>query len=51
MRRYIEFIVRYRWMVLVLVLIATVFLHFRGQALTVIIDPNNIVPQIGRAHV
>ena len=45
MRRYIEFIVRYRWMVLVLVLIATVFLHFRGQALTVIIDPNNIVPR------
>ncbi|MFM7522852.1 MAG: efflux RND transporter permease subunit, partial [Betaproteobacteria bacterium] len=45
MRGYIEFIVRYRWIVLVLVLIATVFLHFRGQTLTVIIDPNNIVPR------
>ncbi len=45
MRRYIEFIVRFRWAVLVAVLIATVFLHFRGQALTVIIDPNNIVPR------
>lgn len=45
MRRYIEFIVRHRWIVLVLVLIATVFLHFRGQSLTVIIDPNNIVPR------
>jgi predicted RND superfamily exporter protein/outer membrane lipoprotein-sorting protein len=45
MRAYIEFIVRYRWMVLVFVLIATVFLHLRGQTLTVIIDPNNIVPR------
>ena len=45
MRSYINFIVRFRWAVLALVLIATVFLHFRGQALTVIIDPNNIVPR------
>jgi len=45
MRGYIEFIVRFRWAVLAAVLIATVFLHFRGQALTVIIDPNNIVPR------
>jgi predicted RND superfamily exporter protein len=44
-RRYIEFIVRFRWAVLVLVAIATVFLHFKGQTLTVIIDPNNIVPR------
>ncbi|MEY3264225.1 MAG: hypothetical protein RL717_1702 [Pseudomonadota bacterium] len=45
MRSYIGFIVRFRWAVLALVLLATVFLHFRGQALTVIIDPNNIVPR------
>ena len=45
MRSYINFIVRFRWAVLALVLIATVFLHFRGQTLTVIIDPNNIVPR------
>ena len=45
MRSYIQFIVRFRWAVLALVLLATVFLHFRGQTLTVIIDPNNIVPR------
>ncbi len=45
MRSYINFIVRFRWAVLAIVLIATVLLHFKGQALTVIIDPNNIVPR------
>lgn len=45
MRSYIEFIVRFRWAVLLAILVSTVFLFFRGQALTVIIDPNNIVPR------
>lgn len=45
MRSYIEFIVRYRWAVLVAILVSTVFLYFKGQTLTVIIDPNNIVPR------
>lgn len=45
MRSYIEFIVRFRWAVLLAILVATVFLYFKGQALTVIIDPNNIVPR------
>ena len=45
MRSYIDFIVRFRWPVVILVAIATVFLSMKGGALTVIIDPNNIVPR------
>jgi len=45
MRSYIEFILRFRWPVVILVAIATVFLSYKGGALTVIIDPNNIVPR------
>ena len=45
MRSYIEFILRFRWPVVILVTIATVFLTLKGGALTVIIDPNNIVPR------
>ena len=45
MRSYIEFIVKFRWPVVILVAIATVFLTMQGGSLTVIIDPNNIVPR------
>jgi predicted RND superfamily exporter protein len=45
MRSYIEFILRFRWPVVILVTIATVFLTLKGGSLTVIIDPNNIVPR------
>ncbi|MEO8007696.1 MAG: MMPL family transporter, partial [Betaproteobacteria bacterium] len=45
MRGYIEFILRFRWPVVILVTIATVFLTIKGGSLTVIIDPNNIVPR------
>lgn len=45
MRSYIEFILRFRWPVVILVGIATVFLTLKGGSLTVIIDPNNIVPR------
>ncbi|MFN0038396.1 MAG: outer membrane lipoprotein-sorting protein [Burkholderiales bacterium] len=45
MRSYIEFIVRFRWVVIALVAVATMFLSMRGGNLTVIIDPNNIVPR------
>jgi predicted RND superfamily exporter protein len=45
MRSYIEFILRFRWPVVILVAIATVFLTIKGGSLTVIIDPNNIVPR------
>ena len=45
MRSYIEFILRFRWPVVILVTIATVFLSMKGGDLTVIIDPNNIVPR------
>ena len=45
MRSYVEFIVKFRWAVIALIAAATVFLHFKGSALTVIIDPNSIVPR------
>ena len=45
MRAYIEFIVKFRWVVIALVAAATVFLSMRGSSLTVIIDPNSIVPR------
>ena len=45
MRAYIEFIVKFRWIVIALVAAATVFLSMRGSSLTVIIDPNSIVPR------
>lgn len=45
MRSYIEFILRFRWPVVILVAIATAFLTYKGGSLTVIIDPNNIVPR------
>lgn len=45
MRSYIEFILRFRWPVVILVALATAFLTWKGGALTVIIDPNNIVPR------
>lgn len=44
-RRYIEFIVRFRWVVLVMIAAATVFFLAQAKSLTVIIDPNNIVPR------
>ncbi len=45
LRSYIDFIVKFRWVVIVLIAAATWFLHSKGGALTVIIDPNNIVPR------
>jgi uncharacterized protein len=45
MRAYIEFIIKFRWVVIVLIAAATVFLSMRGSSLTVIIDPNSIVPK------
>ena len=45
MRSYVEFIVKFRWVVIALIAVATVFLHFKGSTLTVIIDPNSIVPR------
>ena len=45
MRRYVEFIIRFRWPVVILVAIATAFMTYKGGSLTVIIDPNNIVPR------
>ena len=45
MRSYIEFILRFRWPVVILIALATAFLTWKGGALTVIIDPNNIVPR------
>ena len=45
MRSYIEFILRFRWPVVILVALITAFLTWKGGALTVIIDPNNIVPR------
>jgi predicted RND superfamily exporter protein len=45
LRSYIEFIVKFRWIVIAVVAAATVFLHMKGSTLTVIIDPNNIVPR------
>ncbi len=45
MRSYIEFIIKFRWIVIALVAVATVFLSMRGSSLTVIIDPNSIVPK------
>ena len=45
MRAYIEFIIKFRWIVIALVAAATIFLSMRGSSLTVIIDPNSIVPR------
>lgn len=45
MRSYVEMVLRYRWVVIALIAAATFFLYLRGQALTVIIDPNSIVPR------
>jgi uncharacterized protein len=45
MRSYIEFIIKFRWVVIALVAVATVYLSMRGSSLTVIIDPNSIVPK------
>ena len=45
MRAYIEFIIKFRWIVIALVAVATVYLSMRGSSLTVIIDPNSIVPK------
>ena len=45
LRRYIEFIVKFRWVVIAVIAAATVFLSMKGASLTLIIDPNNIVPK------
>jgi len=45
MRKYIEFIVRFRWAVVVAILGLTYFFMKTGSNLTVIIDPNTIVPK------
>ncbi len=45
LRSYVDFIVKFRWVVIVIVLALTAFLSSRGGNLTVIIDPNNIVPR------
>jgi uncharacterized protein len=45
MRRYIEFIQQYRWIVILFIALATLFFQWKGGALTVIIDPNSIVPR------
>ena len=45
MRSYVDFIIKHRWLAMLLILIATVFFQWKGSALTVIIDPNTIVPK------
>lgn len=45
LRSYVETIVKFRWVVIALVAILTWYLHSKGGTLTVIIDPNNIVPK------
>lgn len=45
LRSYVEFIVKMRWVVIAIILGLTWYLNSRGGALTVIIDPNNIVPR------
>lgn len=45
MRSYIELIVRFRWAVVAIVLGLTYFFMKTGSNLTVIIDPNTIVPK------
>ncbi|MEQ1880082.1 MAG: outer membrane lipoprotein-sorting protein [Burkholderiales bacterium] len=45
LRSYVDFIVKFRWIVIIVVLGLTAFLSSKGGNLTVIIDPNNIVPR------
>ncbi|MFN0313702.1 MAG: outer membrane lipoprotein-sorting protein [Burkholderiales bacterium] len=45
LRSYVDFIVKFRWIVIVVILAMTWFLNSKGGNLTVIIDPNNIVPR------
>lgn len=45
LRSYVEFIVKVRWLVIAIILGLTWYLNSKGGALTVIIDPNNIVPR------
>ena len=45
MRNYIEWIVRFRWAVVLIILGLTGFFIKNLGNLTVIIDPNTIVPQ------
>jgi uncharacterized protein len=45
MRSYVDFIIKFRWVTMLLIIIATVFFQWKGSALTVLIDPNTIVPK------
>lgn len=45
LRSYVQFVVKFRWLVIAIILGITYFLASRGGNLTVIIDPNNIVPR------
>ena len=45
MRRYIELIVKFRWVVIVLALAFTGLIFTQARNLKIIIDPNNIVPR------
>jgi len=44
-RRYIEWIVQFRWLVIVMSLVATGLLLSQAKNLKIIIDPNSIVPR------
>lgn len=45
LRRYIEMIVKFRWLVIVLALAFTAGIFTQAKNLKIIIDPNNIVPR------
>ena len=45
MRHYVEFILKFRWMVIAVVLLITAFLVMQAKNLTIIIDPDAVLPQ------
>ena len=45
MHSYVEFILKFRWIVIALVLLITAFLVMQAKNLTIIIDPDAVLPQ------
>ena len=45
MQRYVEFILKIRWLVIVVVLLITAFLLMQAKHLKIIIDPDSVLPQ------
>ena len=45
MRSYVEFILKFRWIVIGLILLITVFLVMQAKNLKIIIDPDAVLPQ------